>query len=447
MQLDQCNEAPVLEAEKLEALAAVLSSETFARAEQLRSFLRVVCQLELEGRSAEITEYVIGVQALGRPADYSPTEDSSVRTRAYELRQRLKKFYEQERPELPLQIELPKGSYVPRFQRITGRTETAFVEAESVPVSTSAIPVSTSVNQSQLLPTRVPGWAAGFLLGVLLMSGIWWWKASLVTDVSPGPVLREAWAPLLGRDPDVLIAVAAPLHLLVSPFMSTTPGSLPKYPAPPGLEELFSRFRPLPSGAKLEMQPVQKSLEMGDAQAVAQVAEMLNGLGAKSRILPESNSPLPSMRKRSAVLVGSPWYSRSATTLLEQTPWTMRLDPDIHEIGIVGQGPRAGQKYLPARGERREYQEVFGLLTVLNNDAAPDDPRTLVLFSGLTSVGTHGAAAFFSSAKSMQELKKRFEREGINGFPHSYQVIIRCRASQDAQLLSYSYEAHGLISR
>jgi hypothetical protein len=42
--------------------------------------------MESSGRAGELTEYLIGVKALGRPPDYSPLEDSSVRTRAYELR-------------------------------------------------------------------------------------------------------------------------------------------------------------------------------------------------------------------------------------------------------------------------------------------------------------------------------------------------------------------------
>ena len=68
--------------EKREALEEVLQSERFFRAEQLRNFLRYICEMEIAGRGSELCESLIGIQALGRPANYTPTEDASVRRRA-----------------------------------------------------------------------------------------------------------------------------------------------------------------------------------------------------------------------------------------------------------------------------------------------------------------------------------------------------------------------------
>ena len=63
------------------ALERVLQSQTFARSDQLRNFLRYVCEMEMAGRGASINEYLIGVEALGRPEGYSPGEDSSAEKR------------------------------------------------------------------------------------------------------------------------------------------------------------------------------------------------------------------------------------------------------------------------------------------------------------------------------------------------------------------------------
>jgi hypothetical protein len=54
---------------------------------------------------------------LGRPAGYSPAEDSCVRSRAYELRNKLESYYATEAPGDPVRIQIVKGSYVPRFIR------------------------------------------------------------------------------------------------------------------------------------------------------------------------------------------------------------------------------------------------------------------------------------------------------------------------------------------
>src|SRR5437764_7476554 len=101
------------------AVDELLASETFGRSEQLRSFLRYVCERTLTGHGKEINEYSVAVEALGKPADFAAGEDSSVRRSAYELRQKLQKYYELERPDAAVRIELPKGSYSPRFVEVS----------------------------------------------------------------------------------------------------------------------------------------------------------------------------------------------------------------------------------------------------------------------------------------------------------------------------------------
>ena len=107
--------APARE-DREQALRSVLESQTFARSEQLKNFLRYVCELEIGGRGGEIKEYSIGVEALGRPSSYSTTADSSVRRRAFELRHKLEEAYNGELASSEVRIELPKGSYVPVFR-------------------------------------------------------------------------------------------------------------------------------------------------------------------------------------------------------------------------------------------------------------------------------------------------------------------------------------------
>jgi hypothetical protein len=106
---------PIRDADKRAALEEVLKSATFLRASQVRNFLRYICEMEFAGRAAALHEYLIGVEALGRPTAYSTEDDSSVRRRAYALRQKLEQVYETELADAPIRIDVPKGSYVPRF--------------------------------------------------------------------------------------------------------------------------------------------------------------------------------------------------------------------------------------------------------------------------------------------------------------------------------------------
>ena len=64
--------SPISGDEKRQALERVLGSRAFARSDQLRAFLRFVCEAELAGRARQLNEYALGVSVLGRPADYAP---------------------------------------------------------------------------------------------------------------------------------------------------------------------------------------------------------------------------------------------------------------------------------------------------------------------------------------------------------------------------------------
>jgi hypothetical protein len=117
--------SPILEAEKRQALDQVLQSVTFVRASQVRNFLRYICEMEFAGRGATLHEYLIGVEALGRPTAYSTDEDSTVRRRAYALRRKLDQVYAGELAAAKIRIAVPKGSYLPTFSRrltVRGRT-------------------------------------------------------------------------------------------------------------------------------------------------------------------------------------------------------------------------------------------------------------------------------------------------------------------------------------
>jgi hypothetical protein len=436
------NSGPVVltDEEKRAALGAVLKSQTFSRSEQLRSFLAFICEMEMAGRGSELTEYMIGVQALGRREDFSPAEDSSVRTRAHELRQRLQKFYSLERPDVRLRIELSKGSYTPRYAPLeaAGAGPPAGLEHQRVPLGVSIRP-----------------WVGGFILGALVAAG----ALLVLTGRQAGGGLdasvREAWAPLVKKEREVVICVASPLHLLVSPGlvsaqtvrMGVVPREMPRYPAPKEFYSFFSRLRPLPPDATLEMQLVQKAVNVGDVQGLALVVSTLQSLGVRFRILPESNFPLSAMRRSSVILFGAPWFSRAASGLLQGTPWASAVGPEGNEVVSSSQAPQAPAGSSPKRSIRREYREVFGLITVLPSNKDADDGHTIVIFSGLTSVGSHGAAAFFTSGESMRKFRERLNEEGRRSLPRSYQIVVRCRANEDTQLVFHDYETHEVLAK
>ena len=64
----------------------VLQSETFRNAPSSRRLLRYLADHSLAADSGPLKEYTIGVDAFGKPADYDPRIDSTVRIQIGRLR-------------------------------------------------------------------------------------------------------------------------------------------------------------------------------------------------------------------------------------------------------------------------------------------------------------------------------------------------------------------------
>ena len=95
----------------------VLSSPGFARNERLSRFLRFVVEKQLEGKTGEIKESLVGIDVFGRTPGYDTRSDSVVRTEAAKLRARLAEYYAGEGASDPIVVELPKGGYTPVFHQ------------------------------------------------------------------------------------------------------------------------------------------------------------------------------------------------------------------------------------------------------------------------------------------------------------------------------------------
>src|ERR1035438_8192960 len=231
---------PVSEIEKREALEGVLNSTTFARSAQLRAFLRHICEMELAGRTAQLNEYEIAVEVLGRRKDIDLTDDSSVRNRAYELRQRLEKYYATEQPRAAVRIEIPRGGYAPAFVRHAAEVP-ALVTPEVV------------VGRG-----RRSGWFPWMVLAEV--GAVWgaggWVAGSAGQKARPPAVLEEAWGPLADPGGDMLISIATNLHLLIRPHV---PPRASRMPVPRELYPLFTPTRPLANSDILYMEPAQLS--------------------------------------------------------------------------------------------------------------------------------------------------------------------------------------------
>jgi hypothetical protein len=96
-------------------LQLILSSGLLAKSPNLEKLLSYICEKHWEGKSDQLKEYNLGVEALGRPTDFDPAASAIVRVEIHRLREKLKKYYENGGANHRVAIVLPPGHYVPQF--------------------------------------------------------------------------------------------------------------------------------------------------------------------------------------------------------------------------------------------------------------------------------------------------------------------------------------------
>jgi hypothetical protein len=97
------------------AVDRIRGSGTMSGCNRLVQLLRFVVAATLKGEAIYLKETTIGVAVFGRSPDYDPKVDTIVRSQAWRLRAKLKKYYTSEGREDAVVIDLPLGHYVPVF--------------------------------------------------------------------------------------------------------------------------------------------------------------------------------------------------------------------------------------------------------------------------------------------------------------------------------------------
>jgi hypothetical protein len=169
----------ITDAERLQ-LAAVLASPTFARAQRLVKLLEHICEKHFEGHDAQVCEYSIATEVLGRPTNFDPAEDAIARVEIHRLRKKLREYYAAEGSHQPLKIIIPPGMYTPVFQQ-DGNSMTPPVNGAAILESPAQIlaqtvaepPADPALDQPELPPaapaTPSPGKRRTWLLATAII--------------------------------------------------------------------------------------------------------------------------------------------------------------------------------------------------------------------------------------------------------------------------------------
>lgn len=145
-------------AESVQQIEKLAASNLLHGSESLCKLLRYLAVQALDHPGVPLKEYQIAVDVFGRPSDFDPRQDSTVRVQAGRLRAKLAEYYATAGPEDSIIVELPRGSYTLSLHQ-----------------RPPATPPDSDLERIAAEPLRRPpyGWlAAVAVLGVLLAAAI-----------------------------------------------------------------------------------------------------------------------------------------------------------------------------------------------------------------------------------------------------------------------------------
>ena len=399
----------------------VLQSEVFRNAPSSRRLLRYLADHSLAADATHLKEYTIGVDAFGKPPEYDPRLDSTVRIQIGRLRQKLVEYYRSEGKDDEMVVDLPRG----RFKLVC--------ELRSEAVHASPDTGSISQAAESEVPSAVLGtgrWRLATLilsatLLVALAAGAWA-LVKIQTERqelrsalgSWTPELGELWQPLLGQRP-LIVAVGNPLFLQFENKALYRDLSIEKWEdllKSPNLSAINQAL-----GSK-ESRPVHYYAAVGDVSSAFLLGQRLGPRQPNMSVARSSQLLWQQMADANVLFLGPPRFfgerlvSMPASLEITETPDGFR---NVH--------PRAGEqelfKYREPNGFFAEDGEACVLIT---RTTGPEGNTTIQTFAGNSTFARFGAVKAFTDPVFVQTLVRTMRGSSAH-LPRYFQVLLRVK--------------------
>jgi hypothetical protein len=426
----------------------------------------------IAGTPETLKEYTIGVEALGRKADFDPKIDPIVRVQSHRLRLKLKEYYDLEGSHDPILIQIPKGHYMPTFEAVTASK--ADLDRVSALETDIGIPgtvhegkhkadfkeVQTAAGDRRLAVFRRAAIGLAVIVTVAVLLAIGYWAGNMraktaggaeatlsgsAADSSktPDPV-RKFWATFLGNDSAPVIAYTDAIFLLddsndlfrFRQGASDGRGALVD-------SHLARQFASNPSLVAMAGQLYYENgyTGTGELESVGMLAELLGRMGVNPTIKTSRDITPDDLKQHNVILLGSPFQNVAVAQLLPAGDFTFKNPDARHEqwrAQIVNANPLGNE--LTAYGTERDgatqvLKTDYSLITIAPG-VVPG--RYIANLGGLDTKGTEGATMFATSGQGIDELNKALVRAGettAKGETPVFQALVRVRLAKGYQVL------------
>ena len=349
----------------------IASSETFSKSARLPSFLLYVCESALSGREAEINEQQIGVHVFGRSPGYNSNEDSVVRSQARLLRTRLDLYFQNEGRDEPLEIRIPKGSYVPRFEP---RTLLTPVSPDPGPAKHDTGPTK-SADPPRKRPTALIVVAA---LAVILAV-----SALAIRFQTSKPPSTHFWTQVFDRSRPTVVVADDTALVLVQVFTHK----------PVDLKSYLSRSYLLDAGDFATSVGVHRYTNITDLNFFARLSRLPAFNPDRTVIRYARDLQMADLRGSNLVIIGArranPWVE-----LFDQKNDFQGLYSEERGDFILNRAPKDREQAMYVLRGAAVGVRTYGLITFVPGITGDE---SVLMVGGTDTPGTEGAANFLFS--------------------------------------------------
>jgi hypothetical protein len=397
--------------ERWQLIERILATGPFQKSVRLPDLLRYMAERAIRGHPEDLTEHRIGSAVFGKPANYSPTEDSSVRVHVRQLRLKLHEYYDSEGRNSEIVVEIPKGAYTPVFRTIRSDKGGGLL-----PVIVPA-PAKAPLWQSHLIPWGVAA--------VMTLTALFFWHRS---SAFVGAAASAPWplSEVMNQD-EITHAVIADSNYGMLRILSERSGSLEEYLSPqyPGS---FITSQVSPQESRMVNYLSGSSLtSYADAVVVNALSSMSGGFHDRITVRSARDLRLRDMQDGNYILVGSP----------SSNPWVSLYEERLNFVeseGVAGQSMKFFQNKHPASGEQPTYRglEFTGTSGVdyATISLLPTQSRNgnVLILQGLQQEGTEAAGLLLADSKGRSRLKKALGVSGDSTKTIYFEALIKATA-------------------
>jgi hypothetical protein len=380
-----------------------VAASRFSKPTQLRDIFFYICRRALADPTATIKEYEVGCNVLGRKEDFNPNDDNIVRVQFTHLRKKLEEYFSSEGKDEPVQIVVPKGSYLPRFEAKSSAAQLPEVPAAAIPLVNQ-----TPIDRGRGLSKWV--WIALLFVGLLAIAGSYLATRQGAASNPPQPARDPFWSRLFDSSQPVGVVVADTCLVMLQDVLHTdvplADYSNRQYPDNILRRELDPKLR-----SALQLIASRQYTSFADT-SIAFRLRALTQQFTNSRISVRYARDLSirDFKTGSFVLIGS----RRAI------PWVQLFEPELnfiyqedklkHQFYFRNVNPMPGElaAYVPTEkdGVQETYADVAFLPNLQNNGS-------ILILSGITMAASEAAGELVLRSSFATELSQMLGREGI----------------------------------